>query len=103
LGTRHFCAQEGVLEHQFHWWRRTLRERDRRAADEESGCHSSPSTKAGRGAENEAEFLLVRLPFSLETPIEVVHSRGDVIRVPAPFDATVLHRLLLTLDAHDAC
>jgi hypothetical protein len=103
LGPRRFCAQEGVLEHQFHWWRRTLRERDRRAADEQNGCHFSPSTKAGSGAENEAEFLSVRLPFSLETPIEVVHPRGYVIRVPALFDAAVLHRLLVTLDAHDAC
>jgi len=102
LGTRRFCQQEGVLEHQFHWWRRTLRERDRVVADEQNGCYCSPSTKADRGAENEAEFLPVRLPLSLGTPIEVVHPRGYVIRVPAPFDSAVLHRLLVTLDAQDA-
>ena len=99
LGTRRFCEREGVLEHQFHWWRRTLRERDRQAADEQNGSPSSPSTKARRGAGNEAEFLPVRVPFSLGTPIEVVHPRGYVVRVPALFDAAVLHRLLVTLDA----
>lgn len=27
LGVRQFCVQEGLPEHQFHWWRRTLRQR----------------------------------------------------------------------------
>ena len=27
LGVRQFCVQEGLSEHRFHWWRRTLRQR----------------------------------------------------------------------------
>jgi hypothetical protein len=90
LGTRRFCAQEDVPEHQFHWWRRTLRERDRRAADEQDCGQSSGSGDASHAEGNEAEFLPVRLPFSLGTPIEVVHPRGYV------------HRILVALDAQDA-
>jgi hypothetical protein len=102
LGTRRFCGQEGVPEHQFHWWRRTLRERDHRAANGENCGDSSRSTKIRDGEGNEADFLPVRLPFSLGTPIEVVHPRGYVIRVPAVFDPGVLRRILGALDASDA-
>ena len=102
LGTRRFCAQEGVPEHQFHWWRRTLRERDRRATADQNGGDSSRSTRVRDGEGNEAEFLPVRLPFSLGGPLEVVHPRGYVIRVPAVFDPGVLRRILGALDASDA-
>jgi hypothetical protein len=42
--------------------------------------------------------LPVSLPLSLGVPIEVVHPRGHVIRVPAIFDAVALQRLLAVLD-----
>jgi hypothetical protein len=35
----------------------------------------------------ESPFLTVSMPLSLGVPIEVVHPRGHVIRVPALFDA----------------
>jgi hypothetical protein len=102
LGSRRFCAQEGVPEHQFHWWRRTLRDRDRRAAGGQNGGDASRSTKLRDGEGNEGAFVPVRLPFSLGTPLEVVHPRGYVIRVPAVFDPGVLRRLLGALDTSDA-
>jgi len=35
---------------------------------------------------------------SLATSIEIVHPRGHVLRVPVCFDASVLRRILATLD-----
>jgi hypothetical protein len=41
----------------------------------------------------------VGVPFSVAGPIEVVHPRGHVIRVPAIFDAAALSRILAAIDA----
>jgi hypothetical protein len=44
-------------------------------------------------------FLPVDLPFAVAGPIEVVHPRGHVLRVPAIFDPTVITRILAAIDA----
>ena len=36
LGPKRFCAQEGISEHRFYWWRRTLRWRDEHDAQHRS-------------------------------------------------------------------
>ncbi len=46
----------------------------------------------------ESPFLAVPLPLTLGNPIEMVHPRGHVLRIPACFDATALRRILATLD-----
>jgi hypothetical protein len=52
-----------------------------------------------RGGQGDTSaFLPVALPFSLGAPIEVVHPRGHVIRVPAIFDPVALKRILAMLD-----
>ena len=104
LGPKRFCAQEGISEHRFYWWRRTLRQRGRhrvralqdgRAAD--SGCD--------HGSQGDASpFIPVAFPFSVGTPIEVIHPRGHIIRVPAIFDPVTLKRILAVLDiSSDSC
>lgn len=101
LGTRRFCDQVGVPEHRFHWWRRTLRCRDQQIA---SRVRSSDAPRAVRADSKDdcSAFIPVRLPFSLGGSIEVVHPRGYVIRVPSVFDASVLERILSTLDSPTA-
>ena len=138
LGTKRFCAREGIPEHRFYWWRRTLRRRDehgaqdrcrtrgnrrlqalqgpgargseaaekagpvRRGGIREGGLLSVRGTGDGarrRGRqEDHSPFLPVSLPLSLGVPIEVVHPRGHVIRVPAIFDPAALKRILAVLD-----
>jgi uncharacterized membrane protein len=44
-------------------------------------------------------FLPIGLPVSIGAPIEVVHPRGHVIRVPAIFDVTALGHILAVIDA----
>ena len=138
LGTKRFCAREGIPEHRFYWWRRTLRRRDehgvqdrcrtrgnrrlqalqgpgargseaaekagpvRRGGIREGGLLSVRGSGDGarhRGCqEDHSPFLPVSLPLSLGVPIEVVHPRGHVIRVPAIFDPAALKRILAVLD-----
>jgi hypothetical protein len=104
LGARGFCEREGVPECQFYAWRRTLRERDRHPPrDRERTGTECPGGKH-RTQQAESPFLSLQLPMSLANPnpigtaIEVVHPRGYVLRIAASFDATVLRRILATLD-----
>jgi hypothetical protein len=99
LGMRRFCDREGLPEHRLYWWRGTLRRR--------GPCQTRHSRRtAGRGPvrnrgdqQGESSFLPIGLPFSVGGPIEVVHPRGHVIRVPAIFDPTALGRILAAIDA----
>jgi len=92
-----FCAVQGVPAHQFYWWQRTLRSRDRQSTPD-------PQMTAGRDelARQDEEagqsFVPVRLPFLTQAPIEMVHPGGWVVRVPVGFDSRSLCRILATLD-----
>ena len=107
LGARRFCEREGLSEQRLHWWRRTLRQRDQDQAGRPGsrGTGKPVRGKAGRPVRGRGDqggdsaFLPVGLPFSVGGPIEVVHPRGHVIRVPAIFDPTALGRILATIDA----
>ena len=138
LGAKQFCAQEGLPEHRFYWWQRTLRQRDEHRAQDrcrargkhhprdlqDAGARDSDAagkvgsvrgggTRGGgvlsrhttgdsarhRGRqEDHSPFLPVSLSLSLGVPIEVVHPRGHVVRVPASFDPVALNRILAVLD-----
>jgi hypothetical protein len=115
LGVRRFCERERLSEHRLYWWRRKLRQRDQDQARHSgsSGTGTPVRAKAGepvRGRTSkpvggggsqvgDSAFLPLGLPFSVGGPIEVVHPRGHVIRVPAVFDPTALGRILATIDA----
>lgn len=99
LGTKRFCAQEGVPEHQFHWWRRRLRQPIRHQPRQRTVALNR--TLDASGDAQGSPFLPVSVPLGLGIPLEVVHPRGHVIRVPALFDAVALGRILATLDRAD--
>lgn len=99
LGTKRFCAREGVAEHQFHWWRRRLRQPGQRQPRQHAVAVNR--TQDASIDAQESPFLTVSMPLSLGVPIEVVHPRGHVIRVPALFDAAALGRILAMLDLAD--
>ena len=115
LGVRRFCEREGLSEHRLYWWRRKLRQRDQDQARRSGSSHQGKAVrgKAGRAVRGgtskpvrgggsqvgDSAFLPLGLPFSVGGPIEVVHPRGHVIRVPAVFDPTALGRILATIDA----
>jgi len=92
----HFCAREGVPAHQFYWWKRTLRARDRQSTREPQ-IASDGDESARQGEQAGHSFVPVRLPFVTDAPIEVVHPVGYVVRVPTGFDPRSLRRILATL------
>lgn len=99
LGVRRFCKREGLSENRLHWWRRTLRRRDP-GQDRRPQKTKPGKPRRGHGKrQSESPFLSVGLPFSVGEPIEVVHPRGHVLRIPAIFDASVLKRILAAIDA----
>ena len=115
LGVRQFCEREKLSKDRLYWWRRTLRRRDqgkvRRPVNGKTGKPVRDKTvdpvrgKAGEtvggGSDSgsDATFLPVNLPISMGGPIEVVHPRGHVIRVPSIFDPAALGRILAAIDA----
>jgi hypothetical protein len=99
VGIREYCDQAGVPEHRFHWWRRNLGRRDRKVTMKARADDPAPASDVGSDQPEFSTFVPVRLPFSLGGSIEVVHPRGYVIRVPSGFDASVLQRILSTLDS----
>ena len=100
LGTKRFCAQEGVPEHQFYWWRRRLGQPVRLQPRQRTAALNR--TLDASGDAQGSAFLPVSVPLCLGVPIEIIHPRGHVIRVPALFDATALGRILATLDSADS-
>ncbi|HUT94455.1 MAG TPA: hypothetical protein VMY37_33665 [Thermoguttaceae bacterium] len=122
LGARRFCERERLSEHRLGWWRRTLRQRDqdqagrsgkggmgkaaRRKAGKPVGVKVAKAVRGrgdgpvhGRGEHgSDSAFLPVGLAFSVAGPIEVVHPRGHVVRIPAVFDAAALGRVLAAID-----
>jgi hypothetical protein len=99
-----FCARRRVPVHQYYWWQRTLRERDRQSATgseapaEGDGSRLWRDASASKRERRQATFVPVRLPFSVSAPIEVVHPKGWVVRVPVGFDPLSLGRILAMLD-----
>ncbi len=97
FSVRRFCAREGLPEHRFHWWRRALRVPRRQAR---SVQHTPPRRPIRQvdGNREEQVFLPVTVPFAVGAPIEVVHPRGYVIRVPAVFEPSALSGIVAALD-----
>ena len=98
-GTAAFCRRVGVSVHQLWWWRRTLRERDAALCSLDHGRRLGDLPEEGRHDAAEPAFVPVHFPVSLNSPIEVVHPQGCVVRVPSLFDVLTLRRLLAALDA----
>jgi hypothetical protein len=68
-----------------------------KAAKAVRGTRSGPVGRRGeRGAK--PAFVPVELALSVAGPIEVVHPRGHVVRIPAVFNAAALGRVLAAID-----
>jgi hypothetical protein len=99
LGAGQFCDREGVPEHRLRWWRQTLRRRDQGQARPPRGVRRASPSPVRADQPGGSAFLPIDLAVSIGGPIEVIHPRGHVIRVPAIFDAKALERILAAIDA----
>ncbi len=93
---RAFCAAHDLTESSFYAWRRTLAQRDLQA----SGCRGS---QAPERSVRPPLFVPVQVSAMPSVPLEVVLERGQVVRVPAGFDATTLRQLLAVLAEAPSC
>jgi hypothetical protein len=114
LSVRQFCADEELSYASFYRWKREIAAKEsRRASNSEedgksrlrgragSGRNSRNRRQASRVAEpngSGAAFIPVRLQATAGGPLEVVHPRGHVVRVPAVFDENCLRQVLDVLD-----
>jgi transposase-like protein len=83
---RAYCVQEGLSEPSFYAWRRELARRDRHAEQ------TATSTTS-------ASFVPVRVVSEPSAAIEIVLSKGPIVRVRPGFDATTLRQVLATVEA----
>jgi hypothetical protein len=113
LSVRQFCADEELSYASFYRWKRKMAVKDcRRASNSEENGRRGPRTGAGSGRNggkrrqagrmakqdgSVAAFIPVRVQ-AAGSPLEVVHPRGYVVRVPAVFDADFLRQVLDVLD-----
>jgi len=51
LGTKRFCAQERIPQHQFYWWRRTLRQRDEHDGQDRCRARSKHRAQDSQGTQ----------------------------------------------------
>lgn len=100
LSVRQFCKEEQVSEASFHSWKRKLAHGDRPAKkSSEKGGQERPQAKPlTKQADNAAVFIPVRVSPATNAPMEIVHPRGHVVRLPAVFDEISLRQVLNVLD-----
>ena len=100
LSVRRFCREEQVSEASFHGWKRKLAHGDRPAKkSSEKGGRKRPQAKpATKQTDNAAVFIPVRVSPATNEPVEIVHPRGHVVRLPATFNEISLRQVLNALD-----
>ena len=100
LSVRQFCRDEQVSEASFHSWKRKLAHGDRPAKQSsQKGGQKRPQVKlVTKQADNATVFIPVRVSLATNAPVEIVHPRGHVVRLPAVFDEISLRQVLNVLD-----
>ena len=102
LRIREYCRRHGLSEASFHWWKRTLAERDRASAQEaDSPREIVPFARLQIGHE-------VPIPTMDSTAIcgsgvEILVRGGPCVRVGKGFDEPTLHRVMAVLMDGDRC
>ena len=86
MSIRAFCRTHDLAEPSFHFWRRTLAQRDRQ--------RTPPAASAGPTT----LFAPVRLIGDLPASLEVVCRSGHLVRVGAAFDPATLRAVVAALE-----
>ncbi len=103
LTIRQFCQQEGLVDHQFSWWRNELKRRtgESRATKPRTGT-ASPVRRnkksSKRSAARAASFLPVHVESSFTASVEIVLDQPPRIRVTRGFDPALLREVMLAVE-----
>jgi hypothetical protein len=101
---REFCEQEGLVAHQFSWWRSQLK---RRAVESSRGkrtakgkAASQPTRIARKPKASDANFLPVQVASSSpgQPSVEIILDQPPRIRVTSGFDADLLRQVARALE-----
>ena len=105
LTIRQFCEREGLVDHQFSWWRAELKRRAASASEEpktkKASRKKSRKTKTAQlPKDSAATFVPVQVEASLpaQAAIEIVLEQPPRIRVASGFDAQVLSEVVRALE-----
>ena len=103
LTIRQFCQQEGLVDHQFSWWRselkrRAIKSRGRTKNRTKSTKPAQRKQTIKRSATTAAGFLPVHVESSLMPSVEIVLDEPPRIRVTRGFDAELLREVMLAVE-----
>lgn len=105
LTIRQFCQQEGLVDHQFSWWRselkrRAVKSRGRTKNRTKSTKPAQRKQTIKRSATTAAGFLPVHVESSLagSPSVEIVLDQPPRIRVTRGFDAALLREVMLAVE-----
>jgi hypothetical protein len=103
LTIRQFCQQEGLVDHQFSWWRSELKRRagDSRGANKKRPKSASPVRRKKSSkwsTTTAANFLPVHVESSLMPSVEIVLGEPRRIRLTRGFDAELLREVMLAVE-----
>lgn len=99
LTIRQFCEQEGLVAHQFSWWRSELKRRGAPSAPRKRA--TSPAKQVTRKPKaSAASFVPVQVESSVaeRASLEIVLDQPPRIRVTAGFDADLLRQVVHLLE-----
>ena len=100
LSIRQFCEQEGLVNHQFSWWRRELKRRSATSAPRKRKVKARSASTAQPSKSPVASFVPVHLesPSPVQPSVEIVLDQPPRIRVAPGFDAELLRQVVRVLE-----
>jgi hypothetical protein len=102
LTIRRFCEQEGLVDHQFSWWRRELKRRAAKSAPRKqmTKTRSRVTRVTQQPKAPIASFVPVQVESSspAQSSVEIVLDQPPRIRVTAGFDAELLRQVVRVLE-----
>ena len=100
LTIRRVCEQEGLVCHQFSWWRRELKRRAAKPTPGKRKVKTLAASTAQQSTAPVASFVPVQVEASspAQPLVEIVLDRPPRIRVAADFDAELLRQVVRVLE-----
>jgi hypothetical protein len=105
LTIRQFCEQEGLVAHQFSWWRSELKRRDGKATSRDKRASDQKSVRRSKRddqplAKTSGRFVPVEIQPSprADAWIEIILDQPPRLRVSSGFDAELLREVVGVLE-----
>ena len=103
LTIRQFCQQEGLVDHQFSWWRSELKRRtgNSKGTNKKRPKSASPVQRkksSKRSTPTAGSFLPVHVESSMTPSVEIVLDQPPRVRVTRGFDAALLREVLRSVE-----